>query len=259
MKNKNIAAIFALFLGMLGVHRFYLGQIGLGIFYLFFLWFAWPLMFMVSMIDAIVLFSMDQKTFDRKYNRGYLREHYAHPRRARRTQNRAQRHTPKNQPQRRPSARATGSSRKFYQLRKQGLAKMNDYDYQDAIVDLQEASKLKPDDADVHFHLACLFSLTEKVDSSLNHLALAVKYGFKDKERIHNDEALAHLRIHSAFDEFVQNGYKVIRKIPVQAAEERPPKKEYSLLEQLNELAEKRKRGLLSEKEFLLEKKKLLD
>ena len=36
MKDKNVAAILAFFLGGLGVHRFYLNQIGLGFVYLIF-------------------------------------------------------------------------------------------------------------------------------------------------------------------------------------------------------------------------------
>ena len=35
-KNRIAAALFALFLGGIGVHKFYLGQIGLGIVYLLF-------------------------------------------------------------------------------------------------------------------------------------------------------------------------------------------------------------------------------
>ena len=35
MRSKTAAGLFALFLGWAGVHRFYLGQVGLGILYVF--------------------------------------------------------------------------------------------------------------------------------------------------------------------------------------------------------------------------------
>ena len=65
MKDKNVAGILALFFGALGIHRFYLGQIGLGILYLFFFWFTWFL----GLIDAIAFFAMDKDDFDFRYNR----------------------------------------------------------------------------------------------------------------------------------------------------------------------------------------------
>ena len=64
MKNKTIAAVLALFVGVLGIHKFYLGRIGMGILYIFTLGF-----FLIgAFIDAIILFSMSQDAFDMKYN-----------------------------------------------------------------------------------------------------------------------------------------------------------------------------------------------
>jgi TM2 domain-containing membrane protein YozV len=67
MKDKNVAGILALFLGWVGIHRFYLGQVGLGILYAVFFWF--PVFWLIALIDAIVLFSMDKDVFDVKYNK----------------------------------------------------------------------------------------------------------------------------------------------------------------------------------------------
>lgn len=38
MKNKIAAGLFGIFLGGLGIHKFYLGQIGWGIVYILFCW-----------------------------------------------------------------------------------------------------------------------------------------------------------------------------------------------------------------------------
>lgn len=69
MKSKTTAAILAIFLGGIGVHRFYLNQSGLGILYLLFCWTFIPLM--VSLIDFIWLLTMDENRFNLKFNATY--------------------------------------------------------------------------------------------------------------------------------------------------------------------------------------------
>lgn len=66
-KSKVVAGILALFLGGLGVHRFYLGNIGLGILYLLFCWTGIPAM--VAFIEGLVFLCGDEQKFDAKYNR----------------------------------------------------------------------------------------------------------------------------------------------------------------------------------------------
>lgn len=66
MKDKTVAALLALFLGGIGVHRFYLNQIGLGLFYLVFCWTFVPTV--IAFIDMIMFFSFSQEKFDARYN-----------------------------------------------------------------------------------------------------------------------------------------------------------------------------------------------
>lgn len=68
MKNKTTAGILALFLGGLGVHRFYLGQTGLGILYLVFFWTFIPAF--VALIDGIIFLTQEDSKFNEKYNPG---------------------------------------------------------------------------------------------------------------------------------------------------------------------------------------------
>lgn len=67
LKDKNLAAILALLLGGLGIHRFYLGQPLLGILYLIFCWTFIPLC--LSIIDFFAFIFMSQNRFNSKYNR----------------------------------------------------------------------------------------------------------------------------------------------------------------------------------------------
>lgn len=66
MKSKSTAAILAFFLGGIGVHRFYLGQGGYGVLYLLFCWTFIPAG--IALIDFIVFLTMDDATFNSKYN-----------------------------------------------------------------------------------------------------------------------------------------------------------------------------------------------
>lgn len=66
MKSKTTATILCLFLGGFGIHRFYLGQTGLGLLYLAFFWTLIP--GLIALVDFIVLLLMSEETFNQKYN-----------------------------------------------------------------------------------------------------------------------------------------------------------------------------------------------
>ena len=64
-KNKVTAALFAFFLGGFGGHKFYLGNVGSGLLYLFFCWTFIPAI--VSFIEFIMYLSMTDEAFAQKY------------------------------------------------------------------------------------------------------------------------------------------------------------------------------------------------
>lgn len=70
MKNKYVAAVLALTLGTLGVHKFYLERHGAGFLYLFFFWTGIPAI--LSLVDGVVLLLKDDRAFDLQYNARYL-------------------------------------------------------------------------------------------------------------------------------------------------------------------------------------------
>lgn len=59
-KSKTVFVLLALFLGSLGIHRFYLGNVGLGILYFVFFWTGIPMI--VAVIEAIVIGLRDNDT-----------------------------------------------------------------------------------------------------------------------------------------------------------------------------------------------------
>ena len=263
MKDKNVAAIFALFFVSLGLHRFYLRQTGLGIFYLVFFWTAIPAL--ISLIDAIVFFSMDKDEFDYKYNRRFVypdhqrqntdfdrrerrfreEEEYRQEQRKRREQQMAKRREPRSIPK-----------QKSNPYKASGVAKFKEFDYEGAVEDFKKALSIDPKEIAIHFNLACAYSLTEEADNAFFHLNKSVEYGFVDFKKIQEHDALAFLRIQDEFDTFKKNGYRLnIEPIQKIETEVRPGN---NLLEQIKQLGELREKGLLTEEEFEIQKKKLL-
>ena len=66
-KSRIAAALLAFFLGGFGIHKFYLGQIGLGILYLLFCWTFIPAM--IALVEFILLLVMSDERFNFKYGR----------------------------------------------------------------------------------------------------------------------------------------------------------------------------------------------
>lgn len=66
MKDRWTAIALAFLLGGLGIHRFYLGQYGLGLAYLIFCWTFIPMI--VALIDSIVWIMKDDNDFNARYN-----------------------------------------------------------------------------------------------------------------------------------------------------------------------------------------------
>ena len=64
-RDRGITIILALFLGYLGIHRFYLGQ-RRGLWYLLFCWTLIPVV--IAFIDFLMFLFMTDETFDRYYN-----------------------------------------------------------------------------------------------------------------------------------------------------------------------------------------------
>jgi len=64
-KNRVAAAVLAILLGGIGVHKFYLGKIGLGIVYLLFCWTGIPAL--VGLVEGIIYLTMTDSQFAQKY------------------------------------------------------------------------------------------------------------------------------------------------------------------------------------------------
>jgi len=248
MKDKNIAGLLALIFGALGIHRFYLGQGGLGIAYLIFCW--TPIVWLIAFIDAILFFVMDKDVFDMKYNRGFVDK-----REYRRNVGQERRQRGQQRQQRRTTSRSA-QNRKPDPYLKSGVEKYKEFDFKGAITDFKKSLGVRPKSIKTHFYLACAYSMTEQADEGFFHLDKAVQLGFSEIEKIKTMDALAFLRIQPEYDTFKANGFRFMAKNV--AAPETEREMDDLLLVKLKRLGELRERGFISEEEFIKEKAKLL-
>ncbi len=251
-RQRKTAALLALLLGIFGAHRFYLGQRRRGILYLVFGILGvfvtqgdgpfLPVMAIIAVIDAVLLYTMSDEAFDRKYNlpEGAEADRKA-PSYARESVYRREQEAHPN-----PSKRS-------------GVRKFRAGDYQGALDDFQRALRVNPEDMAVHFNLACCYSILHDAEKSLYHLAKSVEYGFWDLDKIHNHEALDYLRQTEAYRSFVDNDYRLVRELPSPQKDLLDEEPGENLLDQIANLGELMERGVITREEFDEQKRKLLD
>ncbi len=258
MKNKFIAALLAFVGGTIGIHKFYLRDYGAGIFYIFLTMMTadfFPVSFILSMIDGMRYLMMPQEEFDRKFNSKYYRDKPTTRTPARKNQREYYEVNRKNTP---TPSRKRGVFIKDNPFKSSGIKKYKEYDIEEAILDFEKALKIEPNDLSLYFNLACAHALLENKDDAFGYLDLAVQKGFNELERIMTHDDLAFLRIQPEFDTFKLNGF---RRSKEQTAEQFSPEEvpvNDILLAQLNRLMELRKKGVLTEHEFTIERKKIL-
>lgn len=66
IKSKVAAGVLAIFLGGIGIHKFYLGKIGMGILYLLFCWTGIPAI--AAFIEGIVYLCSNDENFQLKHH-----------------------------------------------------------------------------------------------------------------------------------------------------------------------------------------------
>ena len=253
-KDKKKAVMLALFLGALGVHRFYLGQRRRAITYLIFGAIglttfisegeSWMLMIMViiGFVDAVLLYSLSDAAFHQKFNAGGPEG---------------------EQPAHAKGVNAQGraiSSSPVNRFKRSGVLHFRREEYEQAFADFKRALKQEPEDMAVHFNLACCYSLFGQTGEALQHLAKSVEYGFWNYDKIHEHPALENLRRSEAFRQFVRNDYRLVGALPSPSENllETLPR-EGNILDQIASLGELKDRGVITEEEFIEQKKRLLN
>jgi len=258
-RSRVSAALLAFFGGALGLHKFYLRDVGGGIFFIMLtlvttsIFKGFSLSAILGVFDAMKLMMMPDSEFDRKYNRHLLKQNRSYRQNSQRKVVQKSTRRVKNNP-----------------FKKSGIKKYKEFALEEAIEDFKKALEIDPGDDIIHFDLAAAYSLTEKKDLAYHHLAKAVELGFKDFEKIQTHDDLAYVRIQPEFDSFKNNNYSnysrstgkpsatgMSKQVESPNAEENLLDNDV-LLSQLNKLKELRDKGVLTDKDYVFETKKLM-
>ena len=279
-RKKGTAAFIALFFGMFGVHRFYLGQRKKGMW-----WFILSILSIVitaqgniefppfiiflilGFLDFILLMAMPRVEFDHKYNG--VTGGATTVRKTRRERRNERREARRRQParetrERHMSRSAVAPQQKKYNNRNsliaEGLRLYRQEDYIGAIDVFEQAVQENPDLTAGYFNLACAYSLQRNAAKAYLNLTLAIESGFEDFDRIKSHLALSYLRNQPDFQAYVSNGYQVVEQLPQPREDliENLNKFNPSILDQIEVLGDRLENGELTRNQFEEEKRRIL-
>ena len=269
MKSKTIAILLAFFLGMFGAHRFYLGQKTLGFLYIV-LSFVFGISLIIALIDVLGFLFMSRERFDYLYNKKYFDldyQQYLKNRQKYYTSGAPKKETASNLPRK----KVTNPQDGIRQLKIKGKNLFKNYEFEEAVEVFEQVLAYNSHDAAVHFNLACCFSILEKEERGMRHISLAVEYGFDKFDKIDTHPSLAWLRIQDEWVDFKKRKYRLK---PVDVEDKKEEIEENHIIEgdaeglklptndkllvKLKKLKDLRDRGLISDGEFIYEKKKIL-
>ena len=230
MKKRETAALFAFLLGGLGVHKFYLNQIALGIVYVIFCWTFIPAI--IALIEGIVLLTMSDQEFNAKYNISENGQGYSTMQ----------------------TVGGQNANAVVQELLNKSTFYYNSGDYEASVSILKRVAALQPYNNLTYYNIACMYSLTKDSGNCLRSLQTAIGYGYSNFPKLSVDKDLEWMRKQPEYELFVKNGYQLISDI----AEHSVNNKNLDL-EQIEKLSILKEKGVLSEEEFIEQKKRLLN
>ena len=153
----------------------------------------------------------------------------------------------------------------FDDLSKQAHKSYEQKDYVSAIGILKRMLEINPKENKTHFNLACCFSLSQNKDG-FNSLSKAVEYGYTNIDRIKTYNALEWLRNQTEYEQFVQNGYKLLTNTAIEPVVNKEPISTNTtttlndnVFSQIEKLGKLKEQGLITDEEFQQQKIKLLN
>lgn len=141
----------------------------------------------------------------------------------------------------------TAAQQEGYRWKVKATEQVQAGDEQGAIESLQKVIINAPGDPFDHYNLACLLSKAGKVQEALFTLQNAVARGYSKVDHMASDPDLANVRAAAEWPAFVRSGYK-LTGVPSAP----------SVADELEKLAKLRASGVLTEEEFVQQKKAII-
>lgn len=284
-RDRRVAAFLSLFLGGVGVQKFYLGNIFMGVLCAVFSFTIIP--FIIGGIDFLRFVLMDDEEFDRRYNGNGFPVHrtkygtIVFKKDERVDTGPARPFNPPVYPTRERTFSTQKTKQKSVPLSSnskynEGNEFFEKYSIKSALECYQAALKETPDSTEIYFKMACCNALLEQKNAMFENIKMALRWGFKDYNRIRTQDELAYFRIQPEYDKINQSDFTQWPEIqeesdsvkdelnnraekPKTIEEEKTPELSTDeILEQLKELGDLHQQGVLSDSEFNVQKRKLL-
>jgi tetratricopeptide (TPR) repeat protein len=91
--------------------------------------------------------------------------------------------------------------------KQKGLTLLMNYDLEEALEEFKKALDVNPEDPEIYFHMACAYSVLEEPLEGFECLKKAVALRLPNNETILNHDMLAFLRMHEAFEGFLNSKF----------------------------------------------------
>ena len=201
MLNKGLASFLAVFLGIFGLHQFYIGRWWTGALQFGFFWFAVfsaaeapgaggtffgimvAIAVLIPVLTGILWAAQPKERWYKEFDPEGYAELYGEG----------------------ITNAATGDGAA---LKSEGIKYYRSADYDLAVEAFIEAVRADATDPGSHFNLACSYAQLGRYPETLQHLELSITHGLPKPQRIEKHPALLALRKMPAFEKFRANNYR---------------------------------------------------
>jgi tetratricopeptide (TPR) repeat protein len=90
-------------------------------------------------------------------------------------------------------------------LKNLALVYVENKEYANALSEFHKMIDIWPDNAEIHYNIACMYSRLNRVDESIEWLKKAIDKGYANWKNIKTDSDLENIRNSSAYQELIRN------------------------------------------------------
>jgi TM2 domain-containing membrane protein YozV len=289
-RSRNVAIFLSLFLGWVGIQKYYIGSVFMGVLCSIFAFTSIP--FFLGLLDVVRFALMTDDEFDAKYNTGpypvhrtkygtivFKKDEKPGNQSFRPFRDTVPSYTKPDWSRPEVSKGVSLSSNSNY---RKGNELFEKYSIKEALIAYRAALKESPNEAEIYFKMACCNAILEQKKALFGNVQMAIRCGFSDWNQIRTNDELAYFRIQPEYDKINESNFTIWPEVAEEESDYidvstkvLPPKNEDEsknveinegepelstdeILVQLKELGDLHQKGVLSDTEFNMQRRKLL-